>query len=324
MKHEIIHKLDTPIAVLDSAYDMVYKNEKLSVMLDDISEEKCEDLLSGYRQGHYNKQQEVKCNNKDYIMYIKTLASFKETEHILIIRDITNYRAIEKELNSEQVKLNKANDELLKMIDSLKELSKVGARNFVARELHDIVGHSLVVAIKLLEVADLYKDDDSLSKDALLDAVKTLNTGISEMKSIKEPEQSVYTGDMLRKEILKMLDHFGKVNIETSLSFKGQFYKLEEHIFLMIKKICTELTTNSLKHSRAEKLFISIKIHHDEVDLLVIDNGVGQKSFSKGNGLKGIEERLKVVNGHATFNTSENEGFISKIIIPINNSLKSK
>jgi len=324
MKHEIIHKLDTPIAVLDSAYDMVYKNEKLEQMLEDFSEETYIDFLNVYRRGEYVNQEEVLCNGSHFMMFLKTIASFKETEHILTIRDITNYRKIEDEINNEQHKLVLANEEFLEMIETLKELSKAGARNYVARELHDIVGHSLVVTIKLLEVSDLYYDSDKkLSLEALSDAISTLELGIQEMKTIKDPDNTSYSGDMLKNDLDKMLEHVEFVGIKTSLNFKGLYSKLDEPIYIMIKKICTELITNALKHSQATELFISIQIHHSEVDLLVIDNGVGHSKLVKGNGLKGIEDRLKVLEGTVKFNTSMDEGFISKIIIPLNRELKS-
>lgn len=324
MKHEIIHKLDTPIVVLDSAYDMIYKNEKLELMLKDIPEEDFIVFLNVYRKGNYEREQEVTYNDRYFMMFLKTIASFKETEHILTIRDITNYRKIEQEINNEQHKLTNANDELREMIETLKDLSKVGARNYVARELHDIVGHSLVVTIKLLEVSNLYYESDKqMSLDALSDAISIIELGIGEMKAIKETDNTSYSGDMLKKDLDKMLEHVEKVGIKTNLSFKGLYSKLDEQIYLMIKKICTELMTNALKHSKATELFISIQILHSEIDLLVIDNGIGHPKLVKGNGLTGIEERLKALEGRVRFNTSKGEGFISKIIIPLKRELKS-
>ncbi|MBI9010733.1 MAG: hypothetical protein JEZ08_00770 [Clostridiales bacterium] len=324
MKHEIIHKLDTPIVVLDSAYDMVYKNEKFELMLEDITVDIFEGFLKVYRKGNYVREQEVTYNGRYFMMFLKTIASFKETEHILIIRDITNYRKVEHEINNEQNKLIKANDELREMIETLKELSKVGARSYVARELHDIVGHSLVVTIKLLEVSNLYYNcDKQLSLDALRDAISTIELGIGEMKTIKEPDNISYSGDTLKKDLNKMLEHVERAGIKTNLSFKGVYSKLDEQIYLMIKKICTELMTNALKHSKATELFISIQIRHTKIELLVIDNGIGHAKVVKGNGLTGIEERLRSLEGKVRFNTSEGEGFISKIIIPLKRELES-
>ncbi len=47
----------------------------------------------------------------------------------------------------------------------------------------------------------------------------------------------------------------------------------------------------------------------------VMDNGRGCTNLKKGNGLNGIVDRLKLINGSADFVTSNDEGFISNISI---------
>ncbi len=48
-----------------------------------------------------------------------------------------------------------------------------------------------------------------------------------------------------------------------------------------------------------------------------MDNGIGCKKIKKGNGLKGVDNRLSLVGGKAKHNTSLNEGFSSNISIPL-------
>ncbi len=316
MKHEIIHKLDTPIAVLDSAYDMVYMNEKLEFLFKNISKSSFKEILDCSKE--YENGYEVCIDGKYFLLYLRTIKSIKETEHILSIRDITIYKETEQKIVDEQDLLTQANTELLGMISTLKELSKLGARSYVARELHDIIGHSLVVTIKLLEVSDLYYSSDiKQSLDALYDSAATLTLGIEDMKAIKDIDNIPYTGELLQKDLKQVLSQVEVLGLNTSIKFKGVYSALDEQIYLVIKKISTELITNSLKHSNASELFISIGIDSEKADILIIDNGCGVKNLEKGNGLKGIEERLKVLKGSVKFNTSEDEGFISKILIPL-------
>ncbi len=202
----------------------------------------------------------------------------------------------------------------------LKETSRIGARNYVARELHDIIGHSLVVTIKLLEVSRLYHiRDDVMSIEALHEAIQSIDAGISEMKTINSEvnKENVYTGTLLEKELKKILEHVSSMDIKTNFYFKGILHQLDEKTFDVIKKICTELITNSLKHSQANEILLSINIRNLKIDILIVDNGIGSKKIKKGNGLKGVDNRMSLVGGKAKHNTSLNEGFSSNISIPL-------
>jgi signal transduction histidine kinase len=64
-----------------------------------------------------------------------------------------------------------------------------------------------------------------------------------------------------------------------------------------------------------KEIFISVNIKKDEITILVMDNGIGCNKLIKGNGLKGIEDRLKLIDGTVEFITSKQEGFMSKISI---------
>ena len=319
MRHEIIHKLDTPILLLDSAFDIIYQNEKLEDMTLGLTDETIKTLINDYKCIGSTDEIEIIYDDRHLRVLLKKITSLIETEYIMTFKDVSGYRTLEYDINEELSQLEVSNDQLSDSIVSLKALSKVGARNYVARELHDIIGHSLVVTIKLLEVSKLYhKKDLQMSLDALNNALQSLDLGVTDIKKIKHDEVVVYSGDRLQKELYKILDHVGKLGLETKLSFKGNVHKINEQVFEMTRKICTELVTNTLKHANASELFISVSLSQEQVNVMVIDNGEGNSTLMKGNGLIGIENRLKVLGGKLVINTSKNEGFMSKFIIPLN------
>ena len=76
-----------------------------------------------------------------------------------------------------------------------------------------------------------------------------------------------------------------------------------------------------MRHSRADELVISIYSKANQLHLDIKDNG-GSSSASpcmnnvvKGNGLKGIEERMSELNGTATF-SNNSTGFHTLLILP--------
>ncbi len=314
MKYEIVHKLDTPICVLDSSFSVIYVNERLEETLSDNvinlldNVFKKIDILTA-------ENSEIKIDNKIFTISIQKVITLNETQYLVTLNNITDYKNIESRILLKQKQLKKTNSELKLTIEKLRKTSKIGARNYVARELHDIIGHSLVVTIKLLEVARLYHDKDkNLSTEALSDSISSIETGIKSMESITQKEKS-YTGVSLEKDIKKMLDRIKTTDINTKLSFKGAYSSLEEKTYDIVNRICLELVTNSLKHSQASEMFISINLRQNDINILVMDNGNGCDNLVLGNGLRGIKERLSLIGGKAEFITSIGEGFMSKINI---------
>jgi len=322
MKHEIVDKLDTPICVLDSSCDVIYVNEKLNNLLDQNASQVIKKLLiKDIVKMYKNEKKEITVSDLTFKVFIKEVFSIRETQYLVIFRDITVYRRIEKEIKENQVTIENTNQALKTAISTLTETSKIGARNYVARELHDTIGHSLVIAIKLLEVAKLYKNkDQKQSVRALEDASASIEDGIKEMNQIcmQGEEDAFLTGKQLKKELEKMLGNVNSAGIKTSIHFEGIYNKVDEKIFSTIKKVCKELTTNSLKHSKATEILISIVIKNNTLALLVMDNGVGCHTMIKGNGLKGIEERILKIGGSVHFVSAIGEGFVSKILIKQN------
>lgn len=318
LKHEIVHKLDTPICVLASDYEVLYGNEKFKdIFVNDI-EAIVYDLINKLDIEKINVSKEIKkeveVGDKYLSVFVREVFSLKETQYLLTIKDISSYKHVEREIKKKQIELTSSNLNLEKTINSLKESSKIGARNYVARELHDIIGHSLVVTIKLLEVAKLYiEKNKNLAMQSLENARISIETGIDSMKSISYSGDGDYSGKQLEIYISKLLVSVGRLGIKTNFKVKGVMYSIDEKVYNVIKKVCMELVTNSLKHSDANEVLVVLNIKTDGINMIIMDNGNGIKKLVKGNGLKGVEERLTEIGGMIKYNTQD--GFMANISI---------
>lgn len=309
LRHEIVHKIDTPIVVFKQDKP-IYKNRKFHADLN-LSQVEMETILNQIVK--FNEL-EYKYNDNYYNIEWRQI----KHQYVLIFKDITPYKLIELELHKNQCQLDESNDAIKDHIKLLKESSIVGARNYVARELHDIIGHSLVVTIKLLEVAKLYHTTDPvIAEGAIIDATKSINSGITSMGTIfNQSDERKYSGT-LRQELKSLLDTLKHTHISTKLVVRGRDYLIEEKTYYTLKKVVKELITNTIKHSHAKEVFVSVILSHDAIQMMVIDNGKGKASFIEGNGLKGIRSRLAQVNGTIEFITQPDEGFMSRIKIII-------
>lgn len=83
---------------------------------------------------------------------------------------------------------------------------------------------------------------------------------------------------------------------------------------LMLYRIAQELVNNAIRHARAQHVIVQLFSVNNEVRLSVIDDGVGfdfdavTENKQGGLGLRNIESRLSVVNGHVTFDVAPGRG----------------
>lgn len=243
------------------------------------------------------------------------VASLSRCRYIMTLNNITDYKKNEKMLLAERERLDKVNKDLLELIDNLKEESKIGARNYVGIELHDIIGHSLVVVIKLLEVAKLYlKRDRQVAEGAIKDCMESIDYGISSMENIYN-RSGKQKGFDLKKSLDKKLKKLNDTNVEAFLNFNGEKCDLDANIYDILNGACTEFITNSLKHSNCKTIFLTIDLLDDEINVVFMDDGRGRENLILGNGLSGIKKRVESLGGSVEFISSKNDGFIAKINI---------
>lgn len=74
---------------------------------------------------------------------------------------------------------------------------------------------------------------------------------------------------------------------------------------------------NTVKYSMANQLEIILDYRDLEmVSLIINDDGVGTNNLNGGFGIIGIKERVKLLEGHCKFTSSEGNGFSIQIGIP--------
>lgn len=112
-----------------------------------------------------------------------------------------------------------------------------------------------------------------------------------------------------------------KGNPVVSLELSG-ITELPEKLEFAIYRIVQELLNNIIKHSGATEASVIIKQHLNSISMIVTDNGVGfqellPRRVGNGMGLKNIRNRVKLLEGRFTLNSSPGEGSRITITLPI-------
>lgn len=204
--------------------------------------------------------------------------------------------------------------ELILSQQEVRDLARTSERERIARDLHDLIGHTFSVITLKAELARKLIDKDI--DRAKAEILELENISRDALKQIREVVTGYRTSDLNTE-----LAHAKYVLESNEISFKYQFENIElsDTVNKELAIILKELVTNILKHAEATKVRAEIKAERSGIVMQVSDNGSGfSKETVKGFGLKGIRERVNKLSGQVEIETEAHSAFGSKftIIVP--------
>ncbi len=173
-----------------------------------------------------------------------------------------------------------------------KQLATIAERERIARDLHDLLGHTLSSIVLKAELANKLgkagKIDLALNEIAqVADITRTTLSEVREAVSGYKAKDIYAEFDSIKSRLLDK-----GFDVDCDLQLTNLRAKAESSIVLIIK----EATTNIIKHSDGNHVLIKSEQNTDGLHLLIKNNGQA-KSFKMGNGLSGIQERVWELGG---------------------------
>jgi two-component system, NarL family, sensor histidine kinase DesK len=198
--------------------------------------------------------------------------------------------------------LKKANEEI-------EHLAKVAERERIARDLHDVLGHTLSVIILKSELAGKLIDrDPERAKAEMADVEKTSREALTEVRTTIRG----YRGYSLEAEIKQAratLETAGvKVNSESA---EVGLTPVQESVVALVVR---EAVTNVVRHSGARNCLLRLTPVNGSCRFEIQDDGRGGGAV-EGNGLRGMRERIEALGG--TLQRETNPGTRLTIEFPI-------
>ena len=113
-------------------------------------------------------------------------------------------------------------------------------------------------------------------------------------------------------------------NNDIEFTFSGNISPFSAKVNNYLFRIIQEALSNAVKHSNADTINLHLIQNNENLILIAEDNGSGfnfyDKSYSMGNGLFNMQERVRLLNGNFDIETSKNTGTTIRIKIPLNNN----
>jgi signal transduction histidine kinase len=176
-------------------------------------------------------------------------------------------------------------------------------RNQIARELHDVVAHSLSVMVVQAEGGHALaaKKPEAAAK-ALATIATTGREALGEMRRIvavlREGDAEAdtpYAPLPTLRDIPRLVEKTG-----ATLTVEGDLPEVNATLGLTSYRIVQEALTNVLKHAgREANPQVTVRYLPDAIDLEIVDSGLGSKATTdgRGHGLRGMAERISAHGG---------------------------
>ena len=224
---------------------------------------------------------------------------------------------------TEMSELSSRADALERDRDEATRAAVAHERARIARELHDLVAHSLAVIVLQAQAADrVLVSDVEAARRALAAIDSTGREGLGELRRMLDILVDVAPDELEPRPSLEHLDllveRVRETGLPVSVSVSGSPRPLPAGLDLSAYRIVQEALTNTLKHGDPTKVEVGVAYLTDGVELTIADDGQGRRdatSNGSGRGLIGMRERAHLYGGTVEAGPAPTGGFLVHAVL---------
>jgi signal transduction histidine kinase len=194
----------------------------------------------------------------------------------------------------------------------------------IARELHDVVGHSVsVMTVQASGVRRLLRDDQEREREALLTVERTGREALAEMRRmvgvLRRPEEAPALAPQPSLEhVDRLVEQAREAGLPVDLRIEGDAVELPAGVDLTAYRLVQEGLTNALKHARATRAEVLVNYGEGQIEVVVSDDGKGiGNGDGGGHGLVGMRERVTVYGGELDAGPQPGGGYRLRAKLPL-------
>lgn len=210
--------------------------------------------------------------------------------------------------------------ELNHWASQVSRLAQVQERNRIAREMHDVVAHSLSVMIALSEGARVVgRRDQERSEQVLKELSGTGRAALSDMRRMLGVLRQSETEELELKptggSLDQMLEGFRVAGLPLTFTYTGEPLPEDTTFQLTVFRIIQESLTNSLRYAHnVSDVQVRMERCSSQVRIEIIDDGDATRvpSVGTGQGLRGMRERVALFGGTVNAGPVAQGGWIVK------------
>jgi signal transduction histidine kinase len=209
--------------------------------------------------------------------------------------------------------------------EQLARIAVHAERASIARELHDIVAHSVsVMLVGVRGARDVLRTTPDAAEDTLARVERSGEQSLAELRRIlallREHEQSAESRPQPSlAELNDLVASYREAGLPVRLEVVGEPMPLPSGVELSVYRLVQEALTNTLKHSNPSNVAVTLVFSDSRLELEVVDDGTPTtpSAAPTGQGLIGMRERVALLGGELQTGEREGGGFRVAAQLPI-------
>ncbi|WP_245822983.1 sensor histidine kinase [Brachybacterium avium] len=216
-------------------------------------------------------------------------------------------------------------EQALREREHLTALAVADERARIAREMHDVVAHSLSVIIAQADGGRFVAGQKPEKAAEVLGTIgETGRAALADMRSllgVLRQEDETSFGPQPGPEMLpELVERVRSTGLQIELEIDGSLADLPQALGVSLFRLVQEALTNVLKHAGPGTAAV-VRVHRDRQQLTieVIDDGQGTDpdSDGQGHGLTGMRERMSVFGGSLQAGPLPSRGYRVRATVPL-------
>jgi len=206
---------------------------------------------------------------------------------------------------------SRANALLERANSEIERLSQEAERERIARDVHDLLGHTLtVITVKLDLARRLLSQDSERARKEIAEAGETARKALAEVREAV----AGYRAEGLDAEISRARQTLLSADVKLTTSLAPvDLSSSQVHVLCLALR---EAVTNIVRHAHASVCRVALLEKDKTIHFTIEDDGLGGR-IREGNGLRGMRERLQSVAGAVKWTVSAQGGTCVEITVPL-------
>jgi signal transduction histidine kinase len=197
----------------------------------------------------------------------------------------------------------------------------------VARELHDVLAHTIsVIAVQSGLALDSLDDDPETARTAMATVRTSTKEALAELRATLTVLRGLGGPSLPQPRLAQLPDLVAQASsagLRVTLSgdpldSSAGGPAVSPVVELTVYRVIQEALTNVLRHARAARADVSVCVVEGFLHVSVVDDGVGgAPGADDGFGLRGMRERVEAVGGTFTAGPQAPRGFAVRAAVPL-------
>ncbi|MFC5183215.1 sensor histidine kinase [Actinomadura harenae] len=194
----------------------------------------------------------------------------------------------------------------------------------VAREVHDVIAHSMsVVGVQSGYGRFVIDKDPALAAEALDNIRQVSHDSLRELRGLlavlrTTADDGVAPPAPGLADLGPLADRIGRAGVRVDLTVTGDTGDLPPGVALAAYRIVQEALTNVVRHAGSATANAAVTRTAEVLTIAVRDDGPGPSGHTgEGHGLAGIAERAALHGGRVEAGPAEGGGFLVRAVLPL-------